>query len=94
MSRLQPLATFADIECGRVVRAGGDGVVVVVESGGREACRLGQRSSSVCEGIGAEFETMRKMGSENVSENDHFCKSEGRVQFFKMFIFPFILKSI
>jgi len=26
---------------------------------------------------------MTKMESENESENDHFCKSEGRVQFFK-----------
>jgi hypothetical protein len=34
-------------------------------------------------GIGAEFERMRKMESKNGSENDHFCKSEGRVRFFK-----------
>jgi len=38
MSQLWPLAAFAGIEVGaRVVMAGGDGVVVVVESGGREA---------------------------------------------------------
>ena len=34
-------------------------------------------------GVRAEFERTRKMGSENESENDHFCKSEGRVRFFK-----------
>ena len=33
--------------------------------------------------FGAEFETTRKMGSENERENDDFCKSEGRLQFFK-----------
>jgi len=30
-------------------------------------------------GIGAEIESIMKMKSENESENDHFCKSEGRV---------------
>ena len=34
-------------------------------------------------GVGAEFERTIKMKSENESENDHFCKSEGRVRFFK-----------
>ena len=32
--------------------------------------------------FGAEFETTRKMGSENERENDDFCKSEGRLRFF------------
>jgi hypothetical protein len=30
-------------------------------------------------GVGTEFERMRKMESENGSENDHFCESEERV---------------
>jgi hypothetical protein len=33
-------------------------------------------------GIGAEFERMTKMESENESKNEHFCKSKGRVRFF------------
>jgi len=34
-------------------------------------------------GIGAEFERTTKMECENGCKNDHFCKSEGRFQFFK-----------
>jgi hypothetical protein len=45
-------------------------------------------------GIGAEFERTTEMKSENESENDHFCKSEGRVQFFKNDYFWFIFISI
>ena len=34
-------------------------------------------------GVAAEFERMIKMECENERENDHFCKSKSRVQFFK-----------
>jgi hypothetical protein len=34
-------------------------------------------------GIAAEFEITTKMKRENESDNEHFCTSEGRVQFFK-----------
>jgi hypothetical protein len=34
-------------------------------------------------GVRAEFERTIKMERENESENDHFCKSEGRVRFLK-----------
>ena len=34
-------------------------------------------------GVGAEFESTMKMKSENESENDQFCKIEGKVRFFK-----------
>jgi hypothetical protein len=64
----------------------GDGVVMVLVEG--------DPLSSVCEGIGAEFETTRKMGSENESKNDQFCKSEDRVRFFKNDHFPYILRTI
>jgi hypothetical protein len=45
------------------VREGG----VIIDGGGH------------CKGLGvrAEFERIRKMESENDSENDHFCKSSG-----------------
>ena len=63
-----------------VMTAGGDGVVAVVG-----VCE--RASAIVVDGKGlhirAEFERMMKMKSENESENDHFCKSEGRVRFFK-----------
>jgi hypothetical protein len=64
---------------GRGVREGG----IIIDAGGH------------CKGlgIGAEFERTRKMESENGSENDHFCKSEGRFDFSKMIIFRFILVS-
>ena len=49
-------------------------------------------------GVGAGFERTTKMESENESENDHFCKSKGRAQFFKNDHFwvysQVILKSI
>jgi hypothetical protein len=34
-------------------------------------------------GVRAELERTTKMECENESKNDHFCKSEGRVRFFK-----------
>ena len=34
-------------------------------------------------GVGAEIESTMKMKSKNESKNDHFCKSKGRVRFFK-----------
>jgi hypothetical protein len=49
-------------------------------------------------GIGAEFGRTIKMKCKNECENDHFCKSEDRVQFFKndhfSVHFYLILKSI
>ena len=49
-------------------------------------------------GVGAEFERTTKMECENDSENDHFCKSEAWVRFFKNDHFRLhsqvILKSI
>ena len=51
-----------------------EGGGVVVDGGTAKDYRLGVR---------AEFERMRKMESRNESENDHFCKSEGRVRFLK-----------
>jgi hypothetical protein len=80
---LRQLAALVDVGVGvGVVTAGGDGVVVVVEVLGRVS------SSSVVvtaegSGVGAEFERTTKMECENGCKNDHFCKSEGRVRFFK-----------
>jgi hypothetical protein len=34
-------------------------------------------------GVGAEFERTTKMERKNETENEHFCKSKGRVRFFK-----------
>jgi hypothetical protein len=34
-------------------------------------------------GIRVEFERTTKMEHENETENEHFCKSKGRVHFFK-----------
>ena len=38
-----------------------------------------------CKGldVGVELESTMKMKSENESENDHFCRTKGKVQFFK-----------
>jgi len=65
---LRGLVALFDVGVGvGVVTVGGDGVVVVVCRGVREGR------------VGAGFERTTKMESENESENDHFCKSEGRV---------------
>jgi hypothetical protein len=80
---LQQLVALVDMGVGMgVVMAGGDGVVVVIECEGGCCHRWWW---SLQKGVGAEFEQMTKIECENGCKNDHFCKSEGRVQFFGSF---------
>ena len=77
MDCVQLLAALAAVGVGvGMVVAGGDRVVELVEVGGGIIVD-GGHCKGLC--VRAEFERMRKMGSENESENDHLCKSEGRV---------------
>jgi hypothetical protein len=80
---LRRLVALVDVGVGvGVVTAGGDGVVVVVEVRGRGAFVV---DGGDCKGlgVGAGFERTTKMERENETKNDHFCKREGRVPFFK-----------
>lgn len=60
-----------------------DGVVVVVVEVYRGEGRRCSWWSLETISVRAEFERTMKMECENESENDHFCKSEGRVRFVK-----------
>ena len=87
MDRVRLLAALAAVGVGvGTVAAGGNRVGELVEVGGGVIVDGGiVVDGGHCKGlcVRTEFERTRKMGSENESENDHFCKSEGRVRFFK-----------
>jgi hypothetical protein len=59
-------------------------LVALSQRGSGDGVMVGSRERALCRWcVGAEFERTMKMECENESENDHFCKSEGRVRFFK-----------